>query len=135
MPTEIQESEIHTGNPDRRTISNENVKTNPSTSDQSQSVSQEQLKDFLSTVMRAIKESANQTAALVQGESRKQTELVQEESQKQTAESARRTAETSKPISALQEESRKQTALVQEESRKQAAREISLCYKKFKIIN
>jgi hypothetical protein len=122
MPTEIQEPEFITANTDCRAISNDTVKTNPSTSDQSQSVSQEQMKDFLSTVMQAIKESANQTAALVQEESRKQTELVQEESQKQTAESARQNAETSKQIMALvQEESKKQTALVQEESKKQTA--------------
>jgi hypothetical protein len=104
MPTEIQNSEIIIADPDRGTISNDNDVINPSSNDQSKSVSQDQLKYFLNTVMLAIKESANQTAALVQEESQKQTAVVQEESQKQTAESARQ-------ISALvQEESRKQTA-------------------------
>jgi hypothetical protein len=65
-PTEIQDSEIITVNPDHETLSNGNIIGNPGSSDQSNSVSQDQLKEFLSTVMQAIKESANQTAALVQ---------------------------------------------------------------------
>jgi hypothetical protein len=85
MPTDIQDSEIITANPDRGTITNDNVIINPSSNDQSNSVSQDQLKDFLSTVMQAIKESANQTAALVQKESKKQTALVQEESKKKNS--------------------------------------------------
>ena len=107
MTTEIPDSEIIMSNPNLGNTSDDNAVINLSSNDQPNNVSQDQLKDFLSTVMQAIKESAKQAAALVQEESKKQTTLVQEDSKKQTA--------------LVQEESKKHTALVQEESKKQTA--------------
>jgi hypothetical protein len=81
------------------------IQENPTTSisnEQSGSISRDQMQEFLNTVMQAMKESREQTAAL-QEEFRKQT-AAQEEARKQTAE------ESKKQILALQEGSEKQAA-------------------------
>jgi hypothetical protein len=102
MAMEIQESEILTSNPDRENTSDDNAIINPSSNDQTNNISQDQLKDVLNNVMQAVR-----------AESAKQISALQEESRKQTAEST-------KQISALYQESKKQTAL-HEEAKKQTA--------------
>jgi len=103
MTTEIQDSEVIASNPNLSNTSDDNAIINLNSDDQPNNVSQDQLKEFINTVMQAIKvESAKQTA--LHEESKKQTALLHKESKRETA---------------LQEEAKKQTAaLLQAESAK-----------------
>jgi hypothetical protein len=54
MATKIQESEILTSDPNRENTNDDNAIINPSSNDQTNNISQDQLKDILNIVMQAI---------------------------------------------------------------------------------
>jgi hypothetical protein len=85
MTGEIRDPEIITSNPNHRNTNDENSIINLHSDEQLNNISRDHLRDFLNSVMQAIRaESAKQTAAL-QEVSKKQTSLLKSESAKLTS--------------------------------------------------
>jgi len=65
MVGEIRDSEIITANTNLENTNQENPIANSNPNEQYSNTSQDQLQEFLNTVMQGIRESAKQTAALL----------------------------------------------------------------------
>jgi gas vesicle protein len=77
MISESRDSEVRASNMNLESANQENPTTSPNCNEQSSSISQDKLQEFLNNVMQGIKAG--------QEESRKQIAALQEEFEKQTA--------------------------------------------------